>query len=184
MENECPLFQESPLQRPDPKATRELMDYILNKFQMISHFHQSFAEMGMNFKGFDVELNSQGFLSEHPGTYRYVSNHLQMQPAVKGNKTLKGLYFAGREVKMKSVLIAGDGQFILRLILIRYSHKLAVNHKQEPNYWNLMAHSPKTVLAYKDTLCSHSVLIYFNNKLIVTCIPTSKRVFMWQLGGA
>lgn len=101
MENECPLFQESPLQRPDPKATRELMDYILNKFQMISHFHQSFAKMGMNFKGFDVELNSQGFLSEHPGTYRYVSNHLQMQPAVKGNKTLKGLYFAGREVKMK-----------------------------------------------------------------------------------
>lgn len=101
MENECPLFQESPLQGPDPKATRELMNYILNKFQMISHFHQSFAEMGMNFKGFDVELNFQGFLSERPGTYRYVSNHLQMQPAMKGNRTLKVLHFADREVKKK-----------------------------------------------------------------------------------
>lgn len=101
MENECPLFEETPLWRPDPKATRELMDYILNKFQMISHFHQSFAEMAMNFKGFDVELNFQGFLSEHPGTYRYVSNHLQMQPAMKGNRTLKALYFADREVEKK-----------------------------------------------------------------------------------
>lgn len=55
MEDECHLFEESPLQGPDPKATRELMDYILNKSQMISHFHQSFAEMGMNFKGFDVD---------------------------------------------------------------------------------------------------------------------------------
>lgn len=103
-ENECALFQESPLQGPDPKATRELMDYILNKFQMISHFHQSFAEMRMNFKAFDVELNFQGFLSGHPGTYRYVSNHLQMQPAMKGNTTLKVLHFADRKFFFKKVL--------------------------------------------------------------------------------
>lgn len=78
----------------------------------------------MNFKGFDVELNFQDFGSEHPGTCRYVSNHLQMQPAMKGNRSLKVLYFADRKVK-KSVLFAGDGQFILPLILIKHSHKPA-----------------------------------------------------------
>jgi len=96
---------------------------------MLSHFHQSFAEMGMNFKGFDAELNFQDFGSEHPGTCRYVSNHLQMQPAMKGNRSLKVLYFADKKVK-KSVLFAGDGQFILPLILIKPSHKPAVNHKE------------------------------------------------------
>lgn len=183
MENERPLFQESSLQGPDPKATRELMDYILNKFQMISHFHQSFAEMGMNFKGFDVELNFQGFLSEHPGSYRYVSNHLQTQPARKGNRTLKVLHFADRDVKKKCCVCRRRS-----VHSPTDSYQTLTQAGSEPQTGAKLPEFngsfSKNLLAYKDTLCSHSVLIYFNNKLIVTCIPTSKRVFMWQMGGA
>lgn len=68
---------------------------------MLSYFHQSFAEMGMNFKGFRVELNFRDFGSEHPGTCRYVSNHPQMQAAMKENRSLKVLCFARRKVKKK-----------------------------------------------------------------------------------
>lgn len=117
----------------------------LNKFQMLSHFHQSFAEMRMNFKGFGAELNFQDFGSEHPGTCRYVSNHLQMQLATKGNRSIKVLYFADRKVKEKCSISRRWSVHSSTDPYQTFTEASCKPQRQEPNYWNLMARSPKCI---------------------------------------